>query len=1758
MKTLRSFFSDARRHKGLALIIVLSMLALTTIVMLAFLSVADTEHKGTMTYSSSQGARRLADTAVNLVISQIRAGSEHDDSMGGARSPASWQFHSTQPGSVRKYNESGAFLAGYKLFSDASMIYTGRGSSNANTSVEDEYNFVKESEPPDNWNQGNNAVRYVDLNEPVIKGVAAVDGTVNSAQTYFPILDPRAAYDMDPAGGAPYPAEGFQYSNFTGLTGKNIGKDNDAGDSPIVLPPATGSGPDSLRLAMPVQWLYMLKDGTLGTLGTSGGSASDAPIFQSSGGTQPSAKNPIIARVAFWADDESCKLNINTASEPTFQGKPTYYHERDHRWADYSAARGEYQRFPGHPATVALSSVLFPNSTLDINRDLETYGKTPGSGALKRALGVKNRIYDLIPRLNSGGSNAGTQLFAADDYSGRSGGLTKDVDLSAALNERIYATVDELFFSELSSGKGRQFNDTTLEGGGNLFNKQTLERASGFLTAHSRASEISMLGLPRIAMWPVHTDANRRTGFDNLIRFCSRIGPMGSDNLYIFQRQDSRSPTTDVKLPRNKLLLEMLDNVLSTVRFPSETATGGVGATYKTKMGRKASFENYRQVIVEMFDYIRSTNLYDSFLAEPQRNNWPTFVSTAYSEQSFNKRDQLLATNKPYTSPIARNPSASNNPFNDRALPGHGQVTPAVWNMGGQNYRGFGRSVSISEIGLHFICTADGQPDMYSWRIPNFEKEEAGRKQYSIPHFDLPTDIAKMDALEAATYSEDNPTGIISGGRTALALQSNITDYIVDHAPPRGFGGSYDFINATGENWTDKGITELKKRYYSNYPPSPSAGRYGTDAGATGDAGYGKRPDNHPGYDPNNWNYTLDPDTPLKPMEKRVQAMIHFEFFCPSVGYTTIFPEFTLVLDGEQLPGLEVLTTNGMKSIFSRSEDVVLKSAQPIYEIDGSPQVGGYASFRRIARSRNLPGSGAMPADAAYDSSASGNIHGGMANLDLVSDFFTVTSDQPMQFQYNGRPMRVRIYNTHDYQKVEPVQTIYFTIPPGQAPTPDLVVQSTHYEKWIRQSDGLEFEHPDLPAPHWWAFHRGGALGRPNILVPGRLQSIAPLRNLDGDTAKTDDPNRPEGTRQRFPGTTALIYGFDNTGNYSHALRHDNLKDPKEVRLSRIQYQPDFDDRPNNRLRNHVGSDVVRALQPGHGDARLIFAKTEVKETEWSPHVLWNSAIAFIAHNFSSYRAGSEPGFDRSGDAVKQIQKQDDPLKRALSQSILVSDSLTPDAPFSGLSSDNTANTTTQSLNPAYLAQRYFDFDDSDPGGRVGTFINKADEGNFSVGEFQGSGWPKPVEWRSSYFSSSSFGARFAPGARSFFTPNRVISSPLLMGSLPSRVHFQNTTGPDAATGGNGAWTNLLFRPHLQLSGGLLRHPGQVTPPDHYLLDLFWMPVVEPYAISEPLSTAGKVNMNYQMIPFTHIRRATALHAVMKGEVFAALPNVDHNRARSTRQDFGRFGSTAPLFQNEAIGAGQRAAKWHRNIVIDRLNKESGTADQLWWNYKTANQKVVGTLRQFEERFNFGANEVQNGVSGVGGSRFNDGLQPNFRSGLFRSASQICELHLIPSRISVSGNSINSGIVAGADKDANENVRPEGLDGFADRNDSMKNFWNNHAATGDNTREAPYSNLYAKLTTRSNTFRVHVRAQMVKKALRGSNLASFVPGEDEISGEFRGSFLVERYIDVNDIKDAGEKADFAKQGDNPMDVNKHPPLDSYYRFRVLESKRFSP
>lgn len=1753
MKQVRSFLHDARRHKGLALIIVLSMLALATIVILAFLSVADTEYKGTMTYSASQSARRLADTSVNVVIAQIRAGSDQDKEFPGR------EIHATQPGAVRQYSQSGAFLAGYKLFSDRDMIYNSTGSGTGKGPITDEHDFVMKSEPPSDWNSGNNLARYVDLNEPVIKGVLGSTGEAASTQIFFPIIDPRAAYDMDPSGGLPVPVEGFSYATTTSLAGNDISTAaaNANGQRPVTLPP--GGGPDSLRLAMPVQWLYMLKDGTMGTLG-------DDLVFNGATNIEPTETNPIIGRLAFWTDDETCKININTASEPTFQGQPVYYHERDHRWADYGATRNEYQRFPGHPATVALSSVFYPNPYLSVDRNLDNYDKQPNSAAEKNILSIKNRIYELAPRIHTGGSNAGTKLYAVDDFSsGGSGGLATDVVLTAALNERLYASVDELFFSELGGGNTVRTQNVRDITGGQLFDKSTLERTSAFLTAHSRASEISMLGLPRIAMWPVNSDTSKRTGFDNLIEFCSRLGDANSPNTYIFQRQVAQSATNDVGIGRNKALLNMLDNILASAVFPADTVNGGNGNTFKAKLrGSADGFDNYRQVIVEMFDYIRSTNLHDSYLIEPARTSWPTAVisyggtATATALNLYDTRDSLANSFKTYTPGVVRNSNSPNNPFTDRSLPGHGQVSPSLWKpaVGGKTYRGFGRSISISEVGIQFICTADGQPDMYSWRHLEYDSTNKKYKLTEVPMVLEP--VKNQPQADPDSLNGFANTGVISGGRTALKV-SNITDvYRITHYTPPGGFGVISNAGPDAQKWNDGtgGANQIKDRYYSNFPPLSDAGQadslYGTEGGQVTNENRGKHRNFHPGVLPQNWNHTLAENEPMGPNvltqvhQKRLQAMIHLEFFCPSVGYTQIVPEFTVVMNGAELSSIKVEGVPG--AIFNRTGPIVLKSSSPLYEIDGAPQVGGYASFRRLANGRHLPASGRMPKDPGYIDSSSGAVHANLINMDLVSDFFTVEALKEMKFLSGNQKLRIDIYDKHDWGPDSLVQTIFFTLPSGQAPTPDLVVQPTHLANWTA-SDGSIRNHPTVQAPHWWAFHRDGALGRSlqntdNVnYIPGRLQTIPGLINLTGATARNDPLNN-----QRYPGASALIYGFDNSENFKDAVPHDNRGAPATVAFSRIAYDST---RNYNALLNQPGTDVVRSLQPGHGDARLIFAKQVVEDTDWSPHPLYQSKTAFLAHNFSSYGAGSEAGFDRSGDDSVRTEIA---TKRVLPQTVNVPSNLTPDAPYAGLATTG-INPTTQSLSPAYLAQRYFDFDDSDPGGRIGTFINKPDEGNYAVGEFQASGWPAPVEWRASYFSASSFGARFAAGARSFYTPNRMVSSPVMMGSLPSRIFFNNKNGTDAALGGNGAWTNLLFRPHVQL-GGMASHPGQATPPDHYLLDLFWMPVVEPYAISESLSTAGKVNMNYQMLPFTHIRRATALHAVMKAEVFAALPNVDHEHSRKVRTNFGNLGSSAPTFPKEQQGNGsdQAAARWHRNIAIDRFANPNGNGDQAWWTLQ-ASDRVQGTLRQFEERFNFSSSAKGKGPSGIGATGANEGLPSNFRSGLFRSATQICEIHLIPSKVSISGARVAVPPVSSV-TESTANVNVASLNSYNGRADAMRSFWQNHMSTGDNTRERPYSNLYAKLTTRSNTFRVHVRAQTLKKDVRGADVNRINLGTDEVTGEFRGSFLLERYIDRADLQNAGTAADFTN-GDT-MNENVHPPLDSYYRFRVLESKRFAP
>jgi uncharacterized protein (TIGR02600 family) len=305
-------------------------------------------------------------------------------------------------------------------------------------------------------------------------------------------------------------------------------------------------------------------------------------------------------------------------------------------------------------------------------------------------------------------------------------------------------------------------------------------------------------------------------------------------------------------------------------------------------------------------------------------------------------------------------------------------------------------------------------------------------------------------------------------------------------------------------------------------------------------------------------------------------------------------------------------------------------------------------------------------------------------------------------------------------------------------------------------------------------------------------------------------------------------------------------------------------------------------------------------------------------------------------------------------------------------------------------------------------------------------------------------------------------------------------------------------------------------------MDLFWMPVVEPYAISEPFSTAGKVNLNYQMVPFqNYIRRATGIHAVMKGELLAAVPLYDAVRYKNAPNKDGTIREEYPEqpdayrttgayrdYTDGAPGDKDYADKkfpvkvWHRSIDIESRVRETS-------------RNVQGTLQQFEDRFMHTA--------------------PNKETyGLFRTASQICEIHLIPKKVGVPVND-------GGD------VNPAG----SYTANQMSSFWsygtgNPKSITGDNTRERPYANLYGKITTQSNTYKVFMHTQVIRKA-RSSSVDRFDPSKDSITAEYRGSALIERRIDHNDNR----LPDYAANPDATS-------LDSFYRFRVLEMKRFNP
>ena len=115
-------------------------------------------------------------------------------------------------------------------------------------------------------------------------------------------------------------------------------------------------------------------------------------------------------------------------------------------------------------------------------------------------------------------------------------------------------------------------------------------------------------------------------------------------------------------------------------------------------------------------------------------------------------------------------------------------------------------------------------------------------------------------------------------------------------------------------------------------------------------------------------------------------------------------------------------------------------------------------------------------------------------------------------------------------------------------------------------------------------------------------------------------------------------------------------------------------------------------------------------------------------------------------------------------------------------------------------------------------------------------------------------------------------------------------------------------------------------------------------------------------------------------------------------------------------------------------------------------------------------------------------------------------------------------------------------------NRSIRQWWDRHRLSGDNTLEQPYGNIYPRVTTKSNTFKVHMTVQALQK-VRGTNHHTFELGKDQVVGEYRGSAVIERFLDPNDEK-------IPNYLDESQESSAES-LEKLYRYRVVNVKQFA-
>lgn len=1335
--------------------------------------------------------------------------------------------------------------------------------------------------PPAGWQ--NLKAQFVDLNQP-ISGV-------------YPILDP----------GAVGLVEGFTI---------------DSGN-----PAVAGSGSAA---PMPVRWLYVLEDGQMVAAGV--GSATTASV---PGAT---VANPVIGRVAFWTDDETSKVNINTASEGAYWDWPKAATSDEMQFAGNPPVGGEFNRTPGHPAMTSLSAV-FP--------ELNPGDRWSNPQYWDRS----KKILQLTPRVayDDSSSRGGTFPIVSKTYDfGPKTGASFSLIPGSTLplkTDRLFVSPDELLFAP----------DRALS---QALTVEMVQKRNFFLTSISRAPETTLFETPRISLWPV-------------------TWPYASSHAALPTRQIAAvsSPNPDTALLKNNTWMRAEERLLAFTSTLNRQRSGGGDKYYFQRQNPESPTHDYTQ--------IRRNRELLSYLQAQTSKTVPGFGGAFLGEYTPPTRDFMLA-----------------NTFN-----------------------------GIRSLVNQYTLEADPNPAtagkmLYSYTPIAFARfrdknnnPEASRNE-SGAFSPIPLKI-NLGSGEITTLSE-----------FPLLREVALSFYATDRRPPAPLP------------IPPLATAQEKNRFLSN---------------------------------PYNWQNLINLDPvdvyPDGAQTTQMRALLLLDFSSVRGSTRNNRPVFWVKIGGSPLRsnGTDLKLNNAvakmdfrqsnlpahMLSMYTRNAkgDIAKATENPKDFINGDISDTNYGLI-------SVP-VGLLPTDTQFTFSGGQitvevyGIKNGNPNTNPTGDASLLIATYNVDFSsWNGTfPIPLAPYWNFNELKVKS----------GGTTNPEPVFPNPNFK------DGYKPDLPDLPEIRdtRWASTEVAALYRTGSNtadpgVPGPKNSVWHFSQLYGNTDPADGTLNAHLMISFFDFTTLPPAPPHGKGTYPTTYVYRDSGGPVMTDIKRRLTLGVPLDRDSSAL--FTGRTLVRSRDDVFGAGFPLITPFDTVISVRADSSAQGSGDPRLALFNTFLRVDDAKAIGATAPLLQVIRDTEYPSKRPRQYhtlgdtrnsgyvtrgafSLLGSD-LSPNgmALWGGVSKLGTLGNpggTTNNVDAITVVSSKPR--DSFANGSVGDWTSGpgiANDGGILVRpdqDFQTISPDGPAgnfSHQVPYFQlQSQVGAVMAglnaASTKGMFSSSRQIPSPItLLGGQPSSTSV--------------GWQTLAFSPNPAVG---TNHPGLAGLRDHVLLDLFWMPVGEPYPISEDFSTAGKINLNYRIVPFDYIKRRTGLEAVMKSTWITALNNT-----------------LAEIYKSHF--------------------KIQGAS-----NTKT--------------RFLINTSETVN--------RFDTDV---FDTGdIFRSASQICEMWLVP-----------EGRTAG----------------------NVEAFWNDKLLTSDTAREAPYDHLYSRVTTKSNTFTVHWRAQILKK-VPGTAVTVWDESKDRVMSELRGSTLIERFIDPN----ATDIPDYATVSDAE-------PLTNFYKWRVVSENYFQP